>query len=380
MNNSSYQQQIIDEARFFAENEIKPRAREFDENGILHRDLLVKLAGKKFLAASFPEKFGGLRLDPVYYGRFTEEIGKACCSTRALITVHTSLVGETLLKWGNDEQKHKWLPLMSSGKKIGAFALSEPDVGTDAKGIKTQYRKSGDKYVINGQKKWVSFGDIADFFIVFASDFKRITAFLVERKSKGVESKPIKGMLANRAAHIAEIELKDVFVPEENVIGRVGCGFPLVIGTALDHGRYSIAWAGVGIAQAALEEMVNYARTRCQFGRKISNFQLIRGLIGNAVTKVHASRALCLRAGEMRKIGDPDAIIETTIAKYFSSKMALEVAADAVQVHGGSGCYSGFPVERFFREAKLLEIVEGTSQIHQEILANYALRKYYKGE
>jgi len=376
----SQQQKIVDEARIFAEKEIRPYAREFDERGVLPRELMDKMAEKRYLSANFPEKYGGLGLDPVYYGFFTEEIGKACCSVRALITVHSSLVGETLLRWGTGKQKDKWLPFMVAGKKIGAFALSEPDVGSNAKSVQTAYEKSGNSYIISGQKKWISFGDIADFFIVIASNKSRVSAFLVERGWEGVESKPIKGMLASRASHIAVLNFDKVIVPDENCLGKEGSGFSYIVNTALDHGRYSIAWAGVAVAQEALEAMVTYARKRSQFGKKIYNFQLIQGMIGDAVTKTHAARSLCLRAGEMRKEGDPDATIETSMAKYFASKVAMEVAADAVQVHGANGCCNGYPVERLYREAKVLEVIEGTSQIQQEIIARFGLRRYTKKE
>lgn len=185
-------------------------------------------------------------------------------------------------------------------------------------------------------------------------------------------------MLANRAAYIAEIEFRNVAIPEENVIGKPGSGFTFIASTALDHGRYSIAWAGVAIAQEALDSMVKYARERKAFGNKIGEFQLIRRMIGNAVTKTHVARAFCIKAGEMRIAGDSNATIETTIAKYFTSQVACEVTTDAVQVHGGNGCSNSYPVERLFREAKVLEIIEGTSQIHQLIIAKYGLKKYGK--
>lgn len=372
------QNNIILEAREFASNEIRPFAGEFEENGGIPRELINKMAQKGYLAASLPEKYGGLALNPVDYGFFTEEIGKACASTRSILTVHTSLVGETILRWGNEQQKDYWLPLMASGEKLAAFALSEPDVGSNAKGVQTSYVKQGDKYILNGRKKWITLGGIADVFIVIASEQGKITAFLVERSFPGVSTSLIKGMLSGKASYISEIRLDNVEVPEENVLGKVGNAFEYVVSTALDHGRYSIAWAGVGIAQEALDAMVTYSRNRTQFGEKLRSFQLVRGMIGDAVTKIHAARALCIRAGEMRQQRDSDAIVETTIAKYFTSKVAMEVVNDAVQIHGGNGCCSDYPVERLFREARVLEIIEGTSQLQQEIIANYGLTKYYK--
>lgn len=373
----SYQENIIEEATKFANSEIRPHATEFDANEAIPQDLIDKLALKGYLAATFPKKYGGLELDPVHYGLFTEEIGKACCSTRSLITVHTSLVGESILRWGTEDQKNKWIQLMAAGKVISAFGLTEPDIGTDARNIQTIYIKSGNKYIINGKKKWITFGDRADLFLIVARNDNEISTFLVERNN-GVKSNRISGLLASRAAYIAEIELENVEIPEENLLGKEGNGFTYVVNTALDHGRYSIAWSGVAIAQAALEEMVSYSRKRKQFGQKLHNFQFIQGMIGDAITKIHAARALCLKAGEMRMNMHQDAIMETTIAKYYSSKIAMDITIDAVQVHGGNGCCNKYPVERLFREAKILEIIEGTSQIQQEIISSYGLRKYYK--
>jgi len=376
MNQDARQKMIVKEAREFAAEVLRPRAGAFDREESLPRDVIDEMAKRKFLLASLPEAYGGLGLDPVYYGLFTEEIGKACCSTRGLITVQNSLVGETLLRWGSEEQKTRWLLSVDRGEMLGAFALSEPEIGTDARGVQTRYQIDGKDYVLNGRKKWISFGEIAGFFIVIASRESEITAFIVERDRPGVSVYPIKGLLANRAAHLAEIEFKDVKISGDNVIGKPGSGFTFIVGTALDHGRYSIAWAGVAIAQEALDCMASYARKRKQFGRKIGEYQLIQRMICNAVTQTHAARALCVKAGEMRIQGDSQAVAETTIAKYFTSKIAMGIASDAVQVHGGSGCSNRYPVERLFREAKLLEIIEGTSQIQQQIIAKYGLRAY----
>ena len=376
MNDISRQENIVNDIRRFADEEIRPRAGQFDQNEGLPRDIINRMAEKKLLLASLPEEYGGLGLDPVHYGFLTEEISKACCSTAGLLTVQCSLVGETLFKWGSDYLKDKWLPLLASGETIGAFALSEPDVGSNARDVQTNYEPKGDGFILNGRKKWISFGDIADVFIVIASCGSVKTAFVVEREMDGLETSPMKGLLARRASHVAEIELNDVYVPAENIIGKLGSGFPYVVGTALDNGRYSIAWSGVAIAQEALDAMVTYSRSRKQFNKKLCEFQLIQGMIADAVTKIHAARALCIRAGQLRQQGDSNAVAETTIAKYFTSKVAMEVATDAVQVHGGNGCSNSFPVERLFREAKVLEIIEGTSQIQQQMIAKYGLRQY----
>lgn len=372
------QEKIIEEAERFVRTEIRPFVNEFEEKKGIPKTLIQKMAENGYLAAPIPKEYGGLGLDPVNYGKFTEVFGKACVATRSLITVHTSLVSETLLRFGTEVQKEKWLPKLASGEAIAAFGLSEPDVGSDAKSIKTQWHEEDEYYVINGTKKWITFGHMANLFIIIASNNGRSTAFLVERSFPGVETIPIEGLMASRATFLAEIHLDNVKVPKENVVGKLHFGFEYVVSTALDNGRYSIAWAGVGIAQEALDSMVAYSRRRSQFNQKLRSFQLIRGMIGDAVTKVHAARAMSLRAGELRKAKDPDASIETTVSKYFASKVAVEVTNDALQVHGANGFTNQYPVERLYREAKVLEIIEGSSQIQQEIISDFGLRRYFK--
>jgi hypothetical protein len=366
-------QRVLAEARLFSEKVLRPDAGRFDREERLPAELVQEMARRRYTLAGLPESWGGLGLDPVAYGLFTEEIGKGCCSCRSLVTVTNSLIGETLLKWGTDSQKTRWIGAMADGGKIGAFALSEPETGSDARGVRTRYSRSGGGFIVNGCKKWVSFGEMADFYIVIAAAGDQITAFLVERDRPGVAVTPQRGLLANRAAHLAQIEFNDVRVPEESVVGKPGGGFAFIASTALDHGRYSIAWAGVSIAQAALDAMVAYARQRRQFGAPIASFQLVQGMIARAAAKTAAARSLCTTAGELRAARSPVASAQTCMAKYFSSKAANEVASDAVQIHGGNGCSNRYPAERLFREARLLEIIEGTSQIQEQIIAKYAL-------
>lgn len=369
-------EEILISIKDYVEKKIQPRANEIDQKEILPREIIDELAGMGVLGACIPEEYGGLGMDYIQYGRLTEIIGKVCSSTRSLLTVHTSLIGDTLVKRANAYQKERYLPDLSSGKKIWCFALSEPQIGSDASSVQTTYERLEDSFVLNGQKKWITFGEIADFYLVFAQDNGTISSFIVERETPGVSVKPIKGMLGGRGSHMAEIFLKNVKIPEENLLGNIGQGFSFIANTALTSGRYSIAWAGLAIAQAALEEMVNYARVREQFGQKIGSFQLVKAMIADAVTQIHAARALCLRAGELLNKRDNQAVMETNIAKYFTSKVALQVAADAVQIFGGKGCSNEYPVERLFRESKILEIIEGTSQIQQIMIGDFGLRKY----
>lgn len=367
---------IIESARVFAGEIIRPNAAAFDENGI-PGELIKDMAVRGYLAASFPEQYGGLGLDPLHYGLFTEVIGKACTSTRSILTVHTSLVGETILRWGTEEQKQRWLPEMATGRRLAAFALTEPETGSDARNVKTGYVRDGESFVITGRKKWITLGHIAGLYLVFATYKNAVSAFLVDRETPGISTIPIKGLLAGRATYLAEIMFDDVRVPKENMLGSEGSGFSFIANTALDAGRYSIAWGGLAIAQEAMEAMVAYARRRKQFGKGLHHFQFIKGMIANAVAKIAAGRALCLQAGEYRTRKHNNAIIHTTIAKYYTSGIANEVASDAVQVHGANGCCNLFPVERLFREAKVLEIIEGTSQVLQEVIAEYGLQQYY---
>lgn len=367
--------EVLTRAATFAA-ELAPRAAEFDRAENLPRDVIEEMADAGFLGAAVPTEWGGLGLDALAYGELTEVIGKACCSTRALLTVHTSLVGETLVERGSDRLKEKYLPDLASGRRIGCFALSEPTVGSDAASVTTAYTDKGDAFVLNGTKKWISFAGIADVFLVFAADNGVVSAFLVDRETPGVEIHPMSGLLGNRATHMAQIEFTDVEVPAENLVGGIGVGFTFVANTALFFGRYSIAWAGVAIAQAALEQMCAYATRREQFGVKIGAHQLVQKMVADAVTNVGAARALCRHAGRLRVDRSANAVMETNVAKYFTSTMAQQVTSDAVQVLGGNGCWTGYPVERLFREAKILEIIEGTSQLQQQMIADFGYRSF----
>lgn len=366
----------MDEACEFVDEHIRPYAAGFDLEQGIPRTLIDLMANKGYLGACLPLEYGGLGLDAVNYGLLTEVFGKGCASVRSILTVHTSLVGETLMRWGTEEQKRKYLPVLACGEKLAAFALSEPEIGSDAAGIQTSYVERKDHYLLNGRKTWITMGGIADLFLVFASNEGRTTALLVEAASEGVSTALIKNMMAARASYIADVYFEDVVVPKENLVGREGTGFSYIVNTALDFGRYSIAWGGIAIAQEALEAMVAYARKRRQFGAGIHSFQLIQEMIGDAVAQIAAGRALCVNAGNMRTQQHSDAAIETTMAKYFTSRIANKIASDAVQIHGGNGFTPKYPVERLFREAKVLEIIEGTSQILQGVIAHHGLSRF----
>lgn len=360
----------------FVNKDIKPSASQFDKQEFLPDDIIGKVAQKGLLGMTLPKEFGGLGLNPIEAGIITEEVGRGCCSVRSLLTVHLALVAQTVLRFGSKDQKKLWLPKLASGSEIAAFALSEPNVGSDAGKVNTTYKRRGNNYIINGIKKWITFGNKATVFLVACSGENGVATFLIKKNASGISTNPINGMLGNRASHTAEVKFDNVEISAENLLGKEGMGFNYIVNYALDQGRYSIAWAALAVAQEALSEMVSYASGREQFGQKISNFQLIKGLIGDAVTEIHAARALCNKAGQMRCENHIDAIMETNMAKYFASKVASKVTSSAVQVHGANGCNSSYAVERLYREAKIFEIIEGTSQIQQVMISEFGLSRY----
>jgi len=292
---------------------------------------------------------------------------------RSLLTVH-GMVALAISRWGAKEQMEFYLPKMAKGELIGAFALTEPDVGSDAKSVKTKAELLGDHYIINGTKKWITMGEIADIFLVVARCEEKLTAFLIDKDTPGLYIKPIKGLLGARASMIAEIDMKDCRVKKENLLGRIGTGLSHVALSSLNYGRYTIACGCVGAAQACLEESVKYSRNRIQFGTSLSENQLIKKMITEMSVNIKAARYICYSAGYLRDIADTDYIMETWAAKYFASKMICKVASDAIQIHGANGCISDSSVERHYRDAKINEIIEGSSQMHEILIANNVIK------
>ncbi|NMG22262.1 acyl-CoA dehydrogenase family protein [Brasilonema bromeliae] len=361
--------------RAFVDSEVMPYANHYDQEECTPPKLIEKLAQKGYLGAILPKVVGGIGMDFITYGLLNEEIGRGCSSLRSLLTVHC-MVAHAVSKWGNKSQKEYWLPKLASGEVIAAFALSEPNVGSDAKSIETTATLSGDSYVLNGQKKWITYGQIADVFLVFAQCAGKPSAFLVEKNSPGLLIKPISGMLGVRASMLAELHFRDCRIPQENVVGKLGFGFSYVASSALDYGRYSVAWGCVGIAQACLEACIQYTSQRKQFGAYLKEHQLIRQMITEMIANVKAARLLCYQAGYLKDISDPSSIIETSIAKYFASTTATKVANNAVQIHGANGCTNEYSVARYLRDAKIMEIIEGSTQIQQITIADYGYQEY----
>ncbi len=362
------------EVKEFVEMEVAPYAAEDDRLERLNEKTVKKLALKGYLGSMLPIEFEGMGLDAVSIGILNEEIGRGCSSVRSLLTVH-GMVALAISRWGTKDQKDYWLPKMAKGDKIGAFGLTEPNVGSDAKSIETTAVESGENFVLNGTKKWITMGQIADVFLIFAQLYEKPTAFIVEKNTPGFYIKPINGLIGARASMIAELRLENCSIPKGNLVGNAGTGISHVALNSLDYGRYTIAWGCVGLAQACLDASLRYARKRKQFGVPLRQHQLIQKMIAGMVVNIKAARLLCLNAGNLKDVIDPDSIMETWNAKYYASKMVNNVAADAVQIHGAVGCNNEYPIERFYRDAKINEIIEGTSQMHEVLIATNAFRR-----
>ncbi|ETT65432.1 acyl-CoA dehydrogenase [Paenibacillus sp. FSL R7-277] len=357
----------------FVDRELIPVAEQNDREEKISAELLQKVADAGYLGSMLPQDYGGLGLDMVTVGLLNEEIGRGCSSVRSLLTVQ-GMVALAILKWGTPEQRDKWLRKLARGEVIGAFSLTEPTVGSDAKNITMSATLEQDEYVLNGTKKWTTMGQIADLFLVFAQVEGLPTAFLVERDNIGLEIKPIEGLLGARASMIAEIDFKNCRIPKGNLVGSLGTGLSHVALASLDYGRFTIAWGCVGLGQACLNASLKYARKRKQFGASLRQHQLIQKMITGMVTNIKAARALCHHAASLKEAGEPDSIMETWVAKYFASTMVSKVASDAIQIHGANGFSREYHVERFYRDSKVNEIIEGTNEMHEILIATYAFR------
>lgn len=356
--------------RAFVNQEIVPYADRWDKEERTPPETIAKLAHQGYLGALIPVDHNGRGMDTISYGLLNEEIGRGCSSLRSLLTVH-GMVSQVILRWGTRNQKDYWLPRLAAGETIAAFGLTEPNVGSDAKSLEATARLSGDSYILNGQKLWTTYGQVANLFLVFAQCEGRPTAFLVERQSPGFSAKPITGMLGVRASMLAELFMSECRIPKENLLGKAGLGISHIASYGLDYGRYSVAWGCVGIAQACLEACLRYTSERKQFGTYLKEHQLIQQMLTRMITNLDAARLLCFQAGYLKSIGDPRSLMETTIAKYFASTTATKAANDAVQIHGANGCSSNYSVQRYMRDAKIMEIIEGSTQIQEMTIAQY---------
>lgn len=354
--------------REFVREHITPYADVWDREERVPAELIERLRANGFLGSPLPVDAGGGGLDAITYGLLTEELARGCSSVRSLLTVH-DMVTLALWRWGSRELKARVGTAVARAELLCALALSEPEAGSDASGVQTEARAEGDGYVLNGRKKWITYGQIADLFLALTRCEGKLTAFLVPADAKGFARRPLRGIVGTRASLLAELEFDNCFVPASHLVGRIGFGLSHVVGAALDHGRYSVAWGAVGIAQACLDACLEYTATRKQFGVELSQHQLVQRKLTNMITDTRAARLLCYRAGYLRQIGDPGAPSETLVAKYFASKAAVRAANDAVQLHGANGLTEDYPVARYLRDARVTEIIEGSTQIQQISIA-----------
>jgi len=369
------QRLVRETARDFADNEIVPRARDNDRNEHFDTDLVQKIADIGFLGAIVPEEYGGRGVDYRTYGLIVEEVGRGCSAMRTVVSVVTSLVCTSIVRWGSEEQKKQWLPQLCSGEALGCFGLTEPDTGSDASNLKTRAVKTDGGWKITGGKMWISLGNFAKLALIFAQTdpeqkHRGIACFLVPTDSPGFSSSEIHGKLGLRGSDTAELSLDGVEVGDEALMGEVGEGFKIAM-SALDSGRFSVAAGCVGICQGSVTASVSYAKERRQFDRPIAAFQLVQELIADQVVQTEAARALVWRAGWLKDTGKPNTT-ETSIAKLYATEAAVDCANKAIQVHGGSGYVDDYPVERYMRDARVTTLYEGTSQIHKLIIGRAA--------
>ena len=365
------QRLVRETARDFADNEIVPRARDNDRNEHFDTDLVQKIADIGFLGAIVPEEYGGRGVDYRTYGLIVEEVGRGCSAMRTVVSVVTSLVCTSIVRWGSEEQKKQWLPQLCSGEALGCFGLTEPDTGSDASNLKTRAVKTDGGWKITGGKMWISLGNFAKLALIFAQTdpeqkHRGIACFLVPTDTPGFSSSEIHGKLGLRGSDTAELSLDGVEVGDEALMGEVGEGFKIAM-SALDSGRFSVAAGCVGICQGSVTASVSYAKERRQFDRPIAAFQLVQELIADQVVQTEAARALVWRAGWLKDVGKPNTM-ETSMAKLYATEAAVDCANKAIQVHGGSGYVDDYPVERYLRDARVTTLYEGTSQIHKLII------------
>ncbi|HET7483368.1 MAG TPA: acyl-CoA dehydrogenase family protein [Actinomycetota bacterium] len=349
------------------------KAAEFDARGRIDPDVIDELAASGLLGATVPERHGGPGYDDLAYGRLCATLGAACSSTRSLVTVH-NMVAQAILRWGTDEQRDRWLPALASGETKAAFCLTEPETGSDGGAVATAVRPASDGWVVDGTKLWVTGGTTADVFLVIGRAEAGPVAVLVERDAPGVTIEPTGAVLGLRAAMLATVRFEAAPAPPDALVARPGFGWSHVAATALDHGRFSVAWGCVGILRSCLDVATAYALERHQFGDVIARHQLIRRLIADMETGHTAADALACDAAARRRDRDPSAIHATMVAKYFASGAAARAAADAVQILGAAGTGPHYPVERHFRDAKIMQIIEGSDQMQQLAIADHVLR------
>lgn len=377
INLTEEQKRFQAEIREIAEREVKPLAQYTDEKCEFPLKTLMKLGSIGLLGTEVPKEYGGNKMDGIKNAILIEELSRACSSTGAIVAVHNALGNLPILLYGTEEQKKKYLPLLASGKAIGAFALTEPEAGSDAGAIQTTANLVSGEYELNGQKRYIMNGSYAGILTVFASTDKTkgtkgISAFIVEKGMEGFEVGKKEEKMGVRGTDTPELYFKNCKVPKENLIGKEGDGFKIAL-SSLDYGRIGIGAQAVGIAQGALDEALEYSKKRVQFGKPISKNQAIRWFLADGAAEIEAARLLVYRAASLKDKGVRFSY-EASVAKLFASEVAMRVTNTAVQIHGGRGYMKGERVERLYRDARITCIYEGTSEIQRMVIASNLLK------
>lgn len=367
---------LRDCAREFAEKRLKPGAQGWDEHEAIPEAVYREGAELGFFGLSVPEEFGGLGVDSLAYAVAMEELARGSAAFQVCVTVHNSLVCAAIVKHGTDEQKKKYLPKLASGEWIGAYSLSEPGAGTDAGSLVTSAADSGDHFLVNGTKAWVTNGGFAQVFLVFVSTNREVgsrgvTCLIVEKGTPGFSAGKHEKKMGLRASDTRGLVFQNAKIPKAQLLGHVGEGFKIAM-SLLDSGRIGIAAQSVGIGRAALEEAVAYAKERKQFGKTLASFQLTQAKLSDMATNLDAARLLVYRAAALLARGER-CTKEASMAKSFASRAANKACYDALQIHGGNGYVREFPVERYFRDARVTEIYEGTTEVQSLIIAREVL-------
>lgn len=373
---SEEQLRVQSMTRNFVDNEILPYIREWDELHHLEPSILTKLGELGLMGVCIPEAYGGSGMDYNTLAIVCEELERGDTAFRTAVSVHTGLNSMTLVQWGTEAQKQKYLVPQAQGLKIGAFGLTEPGAGSDVAAMQSTAVRQGDEYVLNGSKIWISLSDVADHFLVFASTDRSkrhhgITAFIVERGFPGLTTRPIKGKLGIRAGNTGELIFEDLRVPVENRVGKEGDGFKIAM-SALDSGRFTVAAGACGTIAACLEASLKYCHERETFGKPIGQHQLVQQMVAKMARDLEISHLLVWRAGWLKNQGERNTK-ETSLAKWYACDAAWNAASDAVEIHGAYGYSNEYPVERYLRNAKAPVIYEGTREIHTIMQAEYAL-------
>lgn len=371
------QQMVQQVAREFAENEIKPVAAELDQTGKFPASLIKRISELGFMGVAFPQEYGGAGMDYVSYAVVVEEISRACASTGVIISAHSSLACDPIYKNGTEEQKKKFLAPMAAGQKIGCLGLTEAGAGSDVSSLKTTAVARADGWVLNGTKLFITNGAQADVAVIIAvtdkdKGNKGQSAFIVEKGTPGFRVGKIEEKLGIHASSTTELILEDCVIPKGNLLGEPGQGFKIVMQT-LDGGRIGIASQAVGIARAALEASIKYAKERVQFGKPIAELQAIQWMLADMATEIDAARLLTLRAAFL-KDKDERFSMQAAMAKLFASEMAHRATHKGLQIHGGYGYVRDYPMERYYRDSRITEIYEGTSEIQRLVIAANLLK------